>query len=138
MHKRTLSDAAVSVHRIMEPFTWHLSDRKRDAMAGIALRCDCRHAEIVCHTDESRLNGDAARGFASHETMKHSAKQYVRDDVHTNSAEGYSCRKPVPFMLEHLQTSLDCARATSAIGRPPILMAKSSRNSRPLQQNTAK
>ena len=50
MHKRTLSDAAVSVHRIMEPSTWHLSDRKRDAMAGIALRCDCRHAEIVTAT----------------------------------------------------------------------------------------
>jgi hypothetical protein len=33
---------------------------------------------------------DAAREeFASHETVKHSAKEYLRGDVHTNSAEGY-------------------------------------------------
>lgn len=122
----------------MEPSTWHLSDRKRDAMAGVSLPCDCRHAEIITDTPTKAVSMRCRRSFASHETMKHSAKQYVRDDVHTNSAEGYSCRKPVPFMLERLQTCLDCARATSPIGRPPILMAKSSRNSRPLQQNTAK
>jgi hypothetical protein len=27
--------------------------------------------------------------FAKHETVKHSAKEYVRDDVHTNTVEGY-------------------------------------------------
>jgi hypothetical protein len=31
----------------------------------------------------------AAAHFAAHETVKHSAGEYVRDDVHTNSAEGY-------------------------------------------------
>lgn len=34
-------------------------------------------------------SGDAAGLFASHETVKHSRKEYVRGDVHTNSAEGY-------------------------------------------------
>jgi len=41
------------------------------------------------HTDESRLYFGAAGHFASHETVVHSHKEYVRDDVHTNSAEGY-------------------------------------------------
>ena len=90
-------------------------------MAGVSLPCDCRHAEIITDTPTNGVSMRCRRSFASHETMKHSAEQYVRDDVHTNSAEGYSCRKPVPFMLEHLQTSLDCARATSPIGRSPTL-----------------
>lgn len=41
------------------------------------------------HTDESNLYIEVGRGFASHETVKHSMKEYVRGDVHTNSAEGY-------------------------------------------------
>lgn len=41
------------------------------------------------HTDESRLYVGADQVFASHETVKHSAKEYVRGDVHTNSAEGF-------------------------------------------------
>ena len=57
--------------------------------------------ESKLHTDESRLYGDAAEHFAEHETVKHSADEYVRtkfywqdgqpkmDKVHTNSAEGY-------------------------------------------------
>src|SRR6476659_9002445 len=97
----------------MEPSTWHLSDRNRDAMAGVALPCDCRHAEIITDTPTKAVSMRCRRSFASHETMKRSAKQYVRDHVHTNSAEGYSCRKPVPFMLDHLQPCLDCARAAS-------------------------
>ena len=45
--------------------------------------------ESRLHTDESRLYFGADQHFARHETVKHSAKEYVRDDVHTNSAEGY-------------------------------------------------
>ena len=45
--------------------------------------------ESRLHTDESRLYFGADQYFASHETVRHSAKEYVRDDVHTNSAEGY-------------------------------------------------
>ncbi len=41
------------------------------------------------HTDESRLYGDALRHVAQHETVHHSSGEYVRGDVHTNSAEGY-------------------------------------------------
>jgi transposase-like protein len=45
--------------------------------------------ESRLHTDESKLYFGADRHFASHETVKHSAEEYVRGDVHTNSAEGY-------------------------------------------------
>jgi hypothetical protein len=45
--------------------------------------------ESRLHTDESKLYFGSEERFASHETVKHSAKEYVRGDVHTNSAEGY-------------------------------------------------
>ena len=45
--------------------------------------------ESRLHTDESRLYGDAHAMFASHETVHHTSGEYVRGDVHTNSAEGY-------------------------------------------------
>jgi transposase-like protein len=40
-------------------------------------------------TDEWPGYFDAAKHFASHEAVKHSAKEYVRGDVHTNTVEGY-------------------------------------------------
>jgi transposase-like protein len=45
--------------------------------------------ETRLHTDESNLYRGADQHFASHETVKHSAHEYARGDVHTNSAEGY-------------------------------------------------
>lgn len=45
--------------------------------------------ETRLHTDESKLYANTAGIFASHETVKHTADEYVRGDVHTNSAEGY-------------------------------------------------
>ena len=39
-------------------------------------------------TDESKLYGDAAGFAAGHETVRHSAKEYVRGEVHTNTIEG--------------------------------------------------
>ena len=45
--------------------------------------------ETRLHTDESRLYPEIGKLFAAHETVKHSADEYVRGDVHTNSAEGY-------------------------------------------------
>jgi hypothetical protein len=45
--------------------------------------------ESRLHTDESRLYTDAKHHFAAHETVRHTAEEYVRGDVHTNTAEGY-------------------------------------------------
>lgn len=41
------------------------------------------------HTDESRLYTGASRLFATHETVKHTAGEYARGDVNTNSVEGF-------------------------------------------------
>jgi transposase-like protein len=45
--------------------------------------------ETRVHTDESKLYNDAAGMFAAHERVRHSAGEYARGDVNTNSAEGY-------------------------------------------------
>jgi transposase-like protein len=45
--------------------------------------------ESRLHTDESRLYFGSDEHFATHETVKHSIGEYVRGDIHTNSAEGY-------------------------------------------------
>jgi transposase-like protein len=45
--------------------------------------------ESRLHTDESRLYHGAEEHFAAHETVRHSRKEYVRGDAHTNSAEGF-------------------------------------------------
>ena len=72
--------------------------RVRTFYAGVADKADCdarssartSTARAACMTDESpRLYTGSDEHFASHETVKHSAGEYVRGDVHTNSAEGY-------------------------------------------------
>lgn len=47
------------------------------------------HRETRLMTDESRLYVRVGTEFASHETVNHSAKEYARGDVTTNSVEGY-------------------------------------------------
>jgi hypothetical protein len=41
------------------------------------------------HTDESPLYKSVGTEFASHETVQHSAKEYARGDVTTNTVEGF-------------------------------------------------
>ena len=41
------------------------------------------------HTDESNLYPVLGKEFATHETVNHGGKEYARDDVTTNSAEGF-------------------------------------------------
>lgn len=41
------------------------------------------------HTDESRLYPLVGTEFATHETINHAAKEYARDDVTTNTVEGF-------------------------------------------------
>jgi len=45
--------------------------------------------ESRLHTDESKLYLKVGREFAVHETVVHSAKEYARGDVTTNTVEGY-------------------------------------------------
>lgn len=44
--------------------------------------------ESQFYTDESRLYNDAKHVFPTHQHVKHSASEYVRGDVHTNTVEG--------------------------------------------------
>ncbi|WP_334175016.1 IS1595 family transposase [Pseudoxanthobacter sp.] len=45
--------------------------------------------ESVLYTDESRLYGGMGDHFAAHESVKHSAGEYVRGGVHSNTIESY-------------------------------------------------
>jgi hypothetical protein len=45
--------------------------------------------ESRLHTDESLLYKGSDKLFAAHETVRHTAKEYVRGDVHPNTVEGY-------------------------------------------------
>jgi transposase-like protein len=47
------------------------------------------HRESRLHTDESRLYPVVGGEFAAHETVNHSAKEYARGDVTTNTVEGF-------------------------------------------------
>jgi transposase-like protein len=67
--------------------TFHVASADKVTVGGIVTGNVARETRL--HTDESRLYGDMAAYFAAHETVKHSAGEYVRGDVYTNSAEGY-------------------------------------------------
>jgi transposase-like protein len=41
------------------------------------------------HTDEAPVYGSFGWRFAAHETVLHKIEEYVRDDVHTNTVEGF-------------------------------------------------
>ncbi len=45
--------------------------------------------ESTLYTDESRLYTGMSENFAAHESVKHSAKEYVRGNVHSNTIESY-------------------------------------------------
>lgn len=67
--------------------SFHIPRADKATVAKIVM--DNIHHESRLHTDESKLYAGAEQFFAKHETVKHSAKEYARDDVHSNSAEGY-------------------------------------------------
>jgi hypothetical protein len=67
--------------------SFHVGVADKDTVNKIVTENVAREARL--HTDESGLYVDAKDHVAEHETVNHSAKEYVRGDVHTNSAEGY-------------------------------------------------
>jgi hypothetical protein len=46
------------------------------------------HPDSQFMTDESNVYSHAGTWFKDHQTVYHSAKEYVRDDVYTNTIEG--------------------------------------------------
>jgi transposase-like protein len=67
--------------------TFHVPVANKDNVLEIVYTNIAKETRV--HTDESRLYTGIDVHFATHETVNHSAKEYVRGDVHTNSAEGY-------------------------------------------------
>lgn len=67
--------------------TFHVAHADKHSVAKIVAENIAHESRL--HTDESRLYPTVGQLFAAHETVKHSAGEYVRGDVHTNSAEGY-------------------------------------------------
>jgi transposase-like protein len=67
--------------------TFHVAFADKAAVAGIVSENVARESRL--HTDESRLYTKVGAEFAAHETVNHSAGEYAREDVHTNSAESY-------------------------------------------------
>jgi transposase-like protein len=67
--------------------TFHVAHADKHTVGKIVADNIARESRL--HTDESRLYPDVGVLFAAHETVKHTAGEYVRGDVHTNSAEGY-------------------------------------------------
>lgn len=45
--------------------------------------------ESTLMTDEGRHYATIGKQFAGHETVEHTRGEYVRDDAHTNTLEGY-------------------------------------------------
>ena len=67
--------------------TFHVDHATAENVREVIVRNVSRKSTL--HTDESKLYTDVGTEFAKHETVKHSAKEYVRGDVHTNTVEGF-------------------------------------------------
>lgn len=67
--------------------SFHVASADKDNVRAIILRNVYRDSRLM--TDESKLYHGMGEKYLSHETVKHSRKEYARGDVNTNSAEGY-------------------------------------------------
>ena len=67
--------------------SFHVENADKPTVVGIVTANIAK--EIRLHTDESRLYFGAGEHFAAHETINHSAKEYARGDVTTNTVEGF-------------------------------------------------
>lgn len=67
--------------------SFHVERADKEAVAKIVTNNVARESRL--HTDESRLYFGADAHVAQHEAVNHTAKEYARGDVTTNSVEGY-------------------------------------------------
>lgn len=67
--------------------TFHVDRADKETVAGIVADHVRRDSRLM--TDESQLYTEIGGKMAGHGTVKHSANEYVRDDAHTNTVEGY-------------------------------------------------
>jgi len=67
--------------------SFHVENADRPTVSVIVAENVAREARLM--TDENRIYGDVIGMVRAHETVKHTHKEYVRGDVHTNTVEGY-------------------------------------------------
>lgn len=77
----------VLVERGGKARTFHVAEANRETVEKI-LHANAS-TESRLHTDESHLYKRIGTRFAAHETVNHSEDEYARDDVNSNSAEGF-------------------------------------------------
>jgi transposase-like protein len=65
----------------------HVTDVTAKTLLPIVNENIAKEARVM--TDDAATYYKKLDGFASHETVNHSADEYVRGDVHTNTVEGY-------------------------------------------------
>lgn len=65
--------------------SFHVSVANKQQVREILVRHASRKSTL--YTDESRLYTQTGREFANHDTVNHAKKEYVREDVHTNTIE---------------------------------------------------
>ncbi len=66
--------------------SFHVAHADKDSVGIIVAQNIAFESRL--HTDESNIYPAVGEFFAAHETVKHTAKEYVRGDVHTNTVEG--------------------------------------------------
>ena len=67
--------------------TFHVERANKATVADIVATNVAR--ETTLHTDESPLYPEVGKQFISHQAVRHSAYEYVRGEVHTNTVEGF-------------------------------------------------
>jgi transposase-like protein len=67
--------------------SYHVANVTAETLRPIIVKVASRKSHLM--TDESNVYTALGREFAGHSTVNHSANEYVRDNVHTNTLEGY-------------------------------------------------
>ncbi len=79
------------VERGGEVRSFHVGDVKADTLVPIVNKNIAKEAKVM--TDDAATYYQKLEGFADHQTVNHSAEEYVRyeagDVIHTNTVEGY-------------------------------------------------
>jgi transposase-like protein len=65
----------------------HVANVTSETLRPILVKHASRKSRLM--TDESNVYPKIGEEFAEHDTVNHSANEYVRGDAHTNTAEGY-------------------------------------------------